>query len=106
MADHTAVTPVPGIRRDPGGRPGGLVRSAARWARRLAGVVPFTVYVLAGLFLPTVAVAIGAFEDSATGKFTLSNVRIATHGIYLQGFRQSIELSLLSAIIPGVVGLL
>jgi len=110
MADNpagsTAVAAAPGIRPDPGGRPGGRLRSAARAARRLAGVVPFTAYVLAGLLVPTVAVAVGAFQNSATGQFTLSNIQVATHGIYLQGFRQSIELSLLSALIPGVVGLL
>jgi putative spermidine/putrescine transport system permease protein len=106
MADTTAATAPPGIRADPGRRPGSRARSAARAARRLLGVVPFTVYVIAGLAIPTVAVAVGAFQDSVTGKFTLSNVHTATHGIYLEGFRQSIELSLLSAIIPGVVGVL
>jgi putative spermidine/putrescine transport system permease protein len=106
MADTTAVTPAPGIPADPGGRPGTLMRSIGRSALRLLGIVPFTVYVVAGLLLPTIAVAVGAFQNSVNGKFTLSNVHIATHGIYLQGFRQSIELSLLAAIIPGVVGLL
>ncbi len=106
MADHTAVTAPPGIRTDSGGRPGGRARATARSARTLLGVVPFTVYVLAGLAIPTAAVAMGAFQDSVTGKFTLSNVHTATHGIYLEGFRQSVELSLLAAIIPGVVGLL
>ena len=104
MADQTTVTAPPGIRTDPGRRRGGLA-PLARSAARLLGVVPFTVYVLAGLLIPTVAIVVGAFQDSA-GKFTMSNVDTATHGIYLQGFRQSIELSLLSAIIPGIVGLL
>ncbi len=105
MADNTAVTAPPGTREGPGGRSSTLA-SSVRTARRLLGVVPFTIYVLAGLLLPTVAVAVGAFQDSVTGKFTLSNVKLATHGIYLEGFRQSIELSVLSAIIPGVAGLL
>ncbi len=96
MAGNTAVT----------GRASPRAISMLRSARRLAGVVPFTVYVLAGLLLPTVAVAVGAFQNSGNGTFTLSNVRTATHGIYLEGFRQSIELSLLAAIIPGILGLL
>jgi putative spermidine/putrescine transport system permease protein len=104
MADNTTVTAPPGIRTDSGRRRGGLA-PLARSAARLLGVVPFTAYVLAGLLIPTVAIVVGAFEDSA-GHFTMSNVHTATHGIYLQGFRQSIELSLLSAIIPGIVGLL
>src|SRR5258707_4678163 len=106
MAGNTAVAASPGTIPGPGGRPGAIALSVLRPVLRFAGVVPFTVYVLAGLLAPTVAVAVGAFQDSVTGKFTLSNARIATHGIYLEGFRQSIELSLLSAIIPGVLGLL
>src|SRR5260370_34572391 len=108
MAGNPAVAASPGTIPGPGGRPGAIALSVLRPVLRFAGVVPFTVYVLAGLLAPTVAVAVavGAFQDSVTGKFTLSNARIATHGIYLEGFRQSIELSLLSAIIPGVLGLL
>jgi putative spermidine/putrescine transport system permease protein len=106
MAGNTAVTAPPGARPGSGGRASPSAISMLRSARRLAGVVPFTVYVLAGLLLPTVAVAVGAFQNSDNGTFTLSNVRTATHGIYLEGFRQSIELSLLAAIIPGILGLL
>jgi putative spermidine/putrescine transport system permease protein len=76
-----------------------------RWLRRITGIVPFGVYVLLGLLLPMVAVAIGAFQNSTTGNFTLSNVDTATHGIYLHGFYQSIILSVLASIIPGILGL-
>ena len=54
-----------------------------RGLRRIAGIVPFGVYVTLGLLLPMVAVAIGAFRNSANGSFTLSNIQTATHGIYL-----------------------
>ena len=77
-----------------------------RWLRRIAGVVPFGVYVTFGLLLPMVAVAVGAFQNSDGGGFTLSNIRAATHGIYLHGFWQSIELSVITAILPGIFGLL
>jgi putative spermidine/putrescine transport system permease protein len=73
--------------------------------RRVAGVVPFGVYVTLGLLLPMIAVAIGAFTGN-NGGFTFSNVSAATHGIYLKGFWQSIVLSLLTSIIPGILGLL
>ena len=76
-----------------------------RWLRRIAGVVPFGVYVTLGLLLPMVAVAVGAFQNNS-GSFTLSNVRDATHGIYLHGFEQSIVLSVITAILPGIFGLL
>ncbi len=106
MASNTAVNAPSGAQLGSGGRAAARTVSALRSARRLLGIVPFTVYVVAGLFLPTVAVAVGAFQNSDNGDFTLSNVRTATHGIYLEGFRQSVELSLLAAIIPGILGLL
>ena len=82
------------------------VPAALRWLRRIAGVVPFGAYVTLGLLLPMVAVAVGAFQDSTTGRFTLSNVKTATHGIYLHGFWQSIILSVLASVIPGILGLM
>ena len=87
----------------PGG-PGAAV-ATARGLRRMAGVVPFGVYMALGLGAPLVAVAIGAFQ-SPNGGFTLGNVRIATHGEYLHGFAQSIELSVVAAVVPGILGLL
>jgi putative spermidine/putrescine transport system permease protein len=107
----------PGASRAPGSLadPGALSPSApsgpsrvtltVRWLRRIAGIVPFGVYVTLGLLLPMIAVAIGAFETN-NGGFTFSNVSAATHGIYLKGFWQSIVLSLLTSIIPGILGLL
>ncbi len=78
---------------------------ALRWLRRVLGIVPFGVYVTLGLLLPMVAVAIGAFQTNSGG-FTLSNIHAATHGIYLHGFWQSIILSVVSSILPGIFGLL
>ena len=106
MSDTIATAPAPGISNEPGAAPRGLLRLALRTALRLLGVVPFFVYVLLGLLLPTVAIAFGAFRNSVTGPFTFSNIDIASHGIYLTGFRTSIELSVLSAIIPGIAGFL
>jgi putative spermidine/putrescine transport system permease protein len=81
-----------------------LLRSALNAGLRLAGVVPFSVYVILGLLLPTAAIAVGAFQNSVNGHFTFTNVDLASHGIYLTGFRTSIELSVLSAVIPGIIG--
>jgi putative spermidine/putrescine transport system permease protein len=77
------------------------VRRALRWA----GVLPFGVYVALGLAAPTIAIAIGAFQSNS-GAFTLSNVSAATTGVYLLGLRTSIELSIASAIVPAIFGLL
>jgi putative spermidine/putrescine transport system permease protein len=71
----------------------------------MLGIVPFGAYVTLGLLIPMVALAIGAFQNT-NGGFTLSNIHAATHGIYLHGFWQSIILSVVSAILPGIFGLL
>jgi putative spermidine/putrescine transport system permease protein len=111
-----AASGAPGSFADPGapglglaaapGPPAKLtVPGAVRWLRRVAGVVPFGVYVTLGLLLPMVAVAVGAFQSNSGG-FTLSNVHAATHGVYLHGFEQTIILSVVTSIVPGILGLL
>ena len=116
MDQTVAASGAPGSLADPGApgsgpgaAAGALARltapGALRWLRRVAGVVPFGAYVTLGLLLPMIAVAIGAFQNNSGG-FTLSNINAATHGIYLHGFWQSIELSVITAILPGIFGLL
>ena len=106
----------PGSRSDPGAlgsgpdttprpRPALTVPGALGWLRRITGIVPFGVYATLGLLVPMIAVAVGAFQNSSGG-FTFSNVSAATHGIYLHGFWQSIILSVLTSILPGIFGLL
>jgi putative spermidine/putrescine transport system permease protein len=82
------------------------VRRAGRTIATWTGIIPFGAYVALGLGIPMIAVAIGAFQNSDTGAWTLSNVNLAVHGAYLQGFRESITLSVLASVIPGVFGLL
>jgi putative spermidine/putrescine transport system permease protein len=107
MTQATAPAAAPAPAREPAARPGGSgLARALRGARALAGVVPFAAYVVLGLLLPMLAIAIGAFQNPDTGGFTLSNVRAATHGIYLHSFAISIELSLVTALLPGILGLL
>jgi len=80
--------------------------TAGRGLRRYAGVVPFGVYMTLGLLVPLIAVAIGAFQNPGGGGFTFHNVKIATSGIYLHGFGETIFLAVLSSVIPGILGLL
>lgn len=105
----------PGSAADPGaghipsrhrGRPVLTARRAARTAARYAGIVPFAAYVALGLVIPVIAVAVGAFQNPDTGAWTLRNIDIATRGVYLTGFRESVIVSLLSAVLPAVLGLL
>jgi putative spermidine/putrescine transport system permease protein len=83
----------------------GAPRIVSRLAR-VAGVVPFFVYVALGLVIPMIAVAVGAFQNPDNGHPTLSNVKTATSGVYLHGFGESLLLSVLASVLPGVLGFL
>jgi putative spermidine/putrescine transport system permease protein len=106
MAETTMPAAASGAPAAPGARPGRQPAAIVRSLRRVAGIVPFTVYMALGLLIPTVAVAVKAFQNSATGSFTLSNVKAASSGIYFEGFKTDILLSIASAIIPGLIGFL
>jgi putative spermidine/putrescine transport system permease protein len=111
-----AASGAPGSLADPGASGSGPVaasgasarltlRGVLRWLRRISGIVPFGAYVTLGLLIPMIAVAVGAFQNT-NGGFTFSNVKAATHGIYLHGFWQSIILSVFTSILPAIFGLL
>ena len=110
MADTTELVTAPGSQAGPGA--GRIPRRPARLPKplqavaRLAGILPFTAYVILGLFAPLIAVLIGAFKNPATNGWTFSNIDVATHGAYLHGFEQSLELSVITSILPGIFGLL
>ena len=110
MADTTELVTAPGSRTGPGAgrvtrRPTNLPKPLQA-VIRLAGLVPFAAYIVIGLFIPLIAVLIGAFQNSSTGAWTWSNINLATHGAYLKGFENSLELSLIASIVPGILGLL
>jgi putative spermidine/putrescine transport system permease protein len=110
VAESTDMVTAPGSLGDPGAgripsrRPG--LPAPVRAIARYAGILPFGAYVALGLIIPMIAVAIGAFQDPDTSAWTLHNIDIATHGVYLTGFRQSIILSVVASVIPGIFGLL
>jgi putative spermidine/putrescine transport system permease protein len=56
------------------------------------------------LGIPAAAVAVGAFEKGSGSGFTMANVDMASTGVYLRGFENSLKLSLVTAIVPGIVG--
>jgi len=68
------------------------------------GTLPFFVYTLLFLFLPAGAVLIGAFQGEKSG-YTLANIRMLFHHPYIDAYWLSIQLSLLSAGLGGIVGL-
>ena len=106
MAQQTDTVVAPDAPGGSGARPGRALGARLRRARTLIGVLPFSVYVLLGLVLPAIAIAVGAFQDSNTGSFTLSNVKAAASGIYLHGFVTTLEVSIVTSIVPGIVGFL
>ncbi|MGO9778893.1 MAG: ABC transporter permease [Streptosporangiaceae bacterium] len=108
--DELVTAEAPGFPSDPGAQPAPAPSSraagAVRSARRALGVVPFGVYMALGLGAPLIAVVVGAFQSPNGGGFTLSNVKTATSGVYLHGFSQSIVLSVIASVLPGILGLL
>jgi putative spermidine/putrescine transport system permease protein len=88
-------------------RPSNGGRALQQFARHALSLAPFSVYVTVFLFVPAVAIAVGAFQNNA-GHFTWENLRLTLSASqpYRQGFINSIEISLLSSVIPGFVGLL
>ncbi|GAA1854265.1 ABC transporter permease subunit [Pseudonocardia ailaonensis] len=87
--------------QDPAAR-GGVLRSLTPWA----GLLPFAAYTLLFLGVPVIAIVVGALQDPDTGAFTFANLGIATSGVYAKGFVTSIQLSIVTAVVPGIVGLL
>jgi putative spermidine/putrescine transport system permease protein len=104
MAESTAQAVAPEALTSGAGprRASTSLRRGLKWL----GVVPFGVYVALGLIAPFVAIAIAAFKNSSTGALTLSNFNTALHGTYLLGLRTSLVLSIATAILPGIFGLL
>lgn len=86
-----------------------VTRAILRWI----GIVPFGAYVLLGLIAPLIAIAINAFEPAKGGFVvskatapTLSNLDTAMHGTYATGLKNGLLLSVASAVVAGIFGLL
>ncbi len=68
-------------------------------------VLPFFLYTIAFLLVPSGSVLVGAFRDPG-GHFTFSYLRAITRGQYLVAFRNSIEISAVTAVGGGLFGFL
>ena len=69
------------------------------------GTVPFFAYALAFMLIPAGGVMIGAFRG-IDGGWTLSNVRGLLHEPYIGAYETSIEVSGVTALLGGLVGLM
>jgi putative spermidine/putrescine transport system permease protein len=84
------------------GRSGGA-GALVRKLRTGAPVVPFLVYVILVLGVPTGTIVAFAFRSDG-GHFTWSNVNTILSGQYRAGFENSLKLAIVTAVIPGVLG--
>ncbi|MGO9964593.1 MAG: ABC transporter permease [Acidimicrobiales bacterium] len=81
------------------------LRGLLRGVRPTLAMAPFVIYTFLGLGIPTLAVIELAFRSEA-GKLTLSNLHTVTQGTYRLGFENSILLATVTAIVPGILGLI
>ncbi|BAL81569.1 ABC transporter permease [Caldisericum exile] len=66
-------------------------------------LLPFIIFVVAFLILPTISIFISAFQDSA-GKFTLQNIKDLFTPYIMGAYLLSIRVSLFTAIIGAFIG--
>lgn len=69
----------------------------------MLAMAPFFIYTGVGLGVPIVYIIRNAFL-TFKGHFTFSNMQLLIHGIYLKGFENSLLLSSITSIIPGILG--
>lgn len=85
----------------------GVPAHGSRRPRRISpyvGLLPFFVYISIFLLLPTLIVAVGAFQTGA-GAWTLSNIQVMLSvSTYGQAFWLSIQLSIITALAGALLG--
>jgi len=70
----------------------------------LVGVVPFFLYMALFLLLPALSLVLGAFQSDAGG-LTLSHVQVIFQGQFVDAYKTSIRLSVVTALSGGILGL-
>lgn len=78
-------------------------RPALLWSR--LGLVPFFGYVAIFFILPTAVIAYSAFRVKGDGGFSGANMSAALSGPYLDALWNSTKMSLISAVIAAVLGI-
>ena len=67
------------------------------------GVIPFFVFILIFVILPTTNLFIGAFQD-AKGNFTLANIAVLTNPYVLKSYSISLQVSVITSLSGGLLG--
>ena len=83
--------------------PAGQARPARRFSWAWLGVVPFFVFVTLFLFLPSLSLFVGSFQD-AQGQFTLANIAGLFTPSILSAYWITIRISAFTAIAGGLFG--
>lgn len=109
VADVLGAAPPDGGGEKPAGAPTPpyVQRRGSRGRRLLdlLGLAPFLLYCTLFLLVPAASVVTGAFTSNE-GRFTLVNVSESVQGVYRTSFLTSIRLSLVTAVVGAVLGLL
>src|SRR5713226_4902903 len=93
------VAKAPSRARRPGGR--GWSYTLTSWL----GLVPFLLFCLLFEVFPAIIIVQGSFADNTTGGFTLNNFqRVLSLPSNLHAFGTSIAISVVTALIGGVLG--
>src|SRR5258706_2152833 len=95
-------------RKSPEATTGGRRRSGRGWSYTLTswlGLVPFLLFCLLFEILPAIIIIQGSFSNNSTGALTLDNWRhLFSQGSNLRAFQTSISISLVTALLGGVIG--
>ena len=83
-----------------------MARSRRRFGTRVLGVLPFFAFTLLFLVLPVGFLLTGSFESPTTGAPTLENYASLTDPNIVLAFQTSIEISLVTAVVGGLLGFL
>ncbi len=107
VTDHTESTTGVGAQATGAGSAVITTSRAASWwrgMRTFAPLLPFFLYVFAGLGIPTLVIINLAFRSN-DNHVTLQNVKtVVDGGQYLLGFETSLKLAFVTSVIPAVLG--
>lgn len=67
------------------------------------GVIPFFLFILVFVVLPSTNLFIGAFQDSR-GNFTLGNIAVLTNPYVIKSFSTSLQVSVITSLGGGILG--
>lgn len=68
-----------------------------------AGVLPFFLFILVFVILPSTNLFIGAFQDGK-GNFTLANVSVLSNPYVMKSFSISLQVSVITSLVGGIFG--